>query len=60
MVTLSWDLIQSEKIGRWSDRSLIIRPLLQQAEMSLVKMLSIKVALWNVILVGLEISGKNT
>ena len=47
-----------KKIGRWSDRSLIIRPLLQHAEMSLVKMLSIKVALWDVILVGLEIRGK--
>ena len=44
MVTLSWCLIDeelasewlSEKIGRWSDRSLIIRPLSQLAELSFI------------------------
>ena len=35
-----------------------IRPLLQLAEVLLVKMLLIKVALRDVILIGLEISGK--
>ena len=49
------------KIGKWSDRSLIMSPLSHKAETAeilLVKMLSIRVALYEVSRVGLEISGE--
>ena len=46
------------KIGKWSDRSLIMSPLSHEAEILLVKMLSIRVALYEVSRVGLEISGE--
>ena len=48
-----------ENIGRWSEMSVKNSPLLDLSKNWLTKMLSIKVAEWQVILVGRVINGKN-
>ena len=47
------------KIGRWSEMSVNSKPLAEQLFGSFVKILSISVAEFEVILVGREINGKN-
>ena len=52
-----WLLLQIVKTGRWSLISFTNSPLTVLLSISLVNMLSIKVAQWHVILLGLMIFG---
>ena len=48
-------MYESVKIGKWLESSFIMRPLTLEAEILLLKMLSIRVALCEVIRLGFEI-----